>query len=66
MPKQLLDEARVNRQVFEVTSFAAAEETNRQYGRSRTPDGRLEALELSRQIAYGRLGDLLAPEVRTK
>jgi hypothetical protein len=53
MPKQLLDEARVNRHAFEVTSFAEAEEADRQYWRSRTPDERLEALELSRQIAYG-------------
>ncbi|MEI8041457.1 MAG: hypothetical protein WCL11_08620 [Verrucomicrobiota bacterium] len=53
MPKQLLDEARVNRQVFEVTTFAKAEESDWQYWRSRTPDERLEALELCRQIAYG-------------
>jgi len=53
MPKQLLDEARVDRQAFEVTSFAEAEKSDREYWRSRTPDERLEALELSRQIAYG-------------
>ena len=53
MPKQWLDEMRVDRQAFEVTSFAAAEEADLQYWRSRTPDERLEALELSRQIAYG-------------
>ena len=53
MPKQLLDEAHVNRQAFEVTSFAEAEEADREYWRSRTPDERLAALELSRQIAYG-------------
>jgi hypothetical protein len=53
MSKQLLDEARVNRQAFVVTSFAEAEEADRQYWRSRTPDERLAALELSRQIAYG-------------
>jgi hypothetical protein len=53
MPKQLLDEARVSRQAFEVTSLAQAEEADRKYWRSRTPDERLEALELSRQIAYG-------------
>jgi hypothetical protein len=53
MPKQLLDEARVNRQAFSVTSFAEAEEADREYWRSRTPDERFEALELSRQIAYG-------------
>jgi hypothetical protein len=53
MPKQLLDEARVSRQAFEVTSFAEVEEADRKYWRSRTPDERLAALELSRQIAYG-------------
>jgi hypothetical protein len=53
MPKQRLDEMRVDRQAFEVTTFAAAEEADLQYWRSRTPDERLEALELSRQIAYG-------------
>ena len=53
MPKQLLEEARVNRRAFEVTSFAEAEEADRKYWRSRTPDERLAALELSRQIAYG-------------
>ena len=46
MLKQLVDEARVNRQGFEVTSFAEAEGTDRQCWRSRTPDGRLEALDL--------------------
>jgi hypothetical protein len=53
MPKLLLDKARINRQAFEVTSLAEAEKADRQYWRSRTPDERLEALELSRQIAYG-------------
>ena len=53
MPEQLLDQARVNRQAFEVRSLAEAEELDREYWRSRTPDERLEALELSRQIAYG-------------
>ncbi len=53
MPKQLLDEACVSRQAFEVTSLAEAEKADLQYWRSRTPDERLAALELSRQIAYG-------------
>jgi hypothetical protein len=53
MPKQLLDEARVSRQAFEVTTLAEAEKADLQYWRSRTPDERLAALELSRQIAYG-------------
>ncbi len=53
MPKQLLDEAHVDRRIFSVTSFAEAEQADLEYWRSRTPDERLEALELSRQIAYG-------------
>ena len=53
MPNQLLDEAHVDRRVFSVTSFAEAEQADRTYWRSRTPEQRLEALELSRQIAYG-------------
>jgi len=53
MPKQLLDEVRLSRQAFEVMSFAEAEVADQKYWRSRTPDERLAALELSRQIAYG-------------
>lgn len=53
MPKQLLDEARVDRRFFRVLSFAEAEQADQAEWRSRTPDERLEALELSRQIAYG-------------
>jgi hypothetical protein len=53
MPKQLLDEARVDRRAFSVMSLAEAEQADQAYWRSRTPDERLEALELSRQIAYG-------------
>ncbi len=53
MPKQLLDEARVDRRAFSVTSLAEAEKADLAYWRSRSPDERLEALELSRQIAYG-------------
>ena len=53
MPDNLLDQARVDRRAFAVTSFAEAERADRAYWRSRTPDERLEALELCRQIAYG-------------
>ncbi len=53
MPKQLTDEARVDRRAFSVTSLAEAEKADLAYWRSRSPDERLEALELSRQIAYG-------------
>jgi hypothetical protein len=53
MPKQLLDEARVDRRAFSVMTFAEAEQADLLYWRSRTPNERLEALELSRQIAYG-------------
>jgi hypothetical protein len=53
MPDNLPDQARVDRRAFAVTSFAEAERADRAYWRSRTPDERLEALELCRQIAYG-------------
>jgi len=53
MPEQLLDQARVDRNAFAVETLADAEKTTLAYWRQRTPDERLEALELSRQIAYG-------------
>ena len=53
MPDNLLDQARVDRRAFAVMSFVEAERADRAYWRSRTPDERLEALELCRQIAYG-------------
>ena len=53
MSEQLLDQARVDRRAFSVTSLAEAEAADLAYWRQRTPDERLEALELSRQIAYG-------------
>jgi hypothetical protein len=53
MSEQLLDQARVNRNVFSVSSLEEAEKDTLAYWRQRTPDERLEALELSRQIAYG-------------
>ena len=53
MPEQLLDQARVDRNAFSVSNLAEAEQATLDYWRQRTPDERLEALELSRQIAYG-------------
>jgi hypothetical protein len=53
MSEQLLDEARVDRSAFTVDSLADSERATLAYWRQRTPDERLEALELSRQIAYG-------------
>jgi len=53
MPKTLLQQATVDRRAFAVVSFAEAEREDRAYWRSRSPAERLEALELSRQIAYG-------------
>jgi hypothetical protein len=50
MPDNLLDQARVDRRAFAVTSFAEEELGNRACWRSRTPDERLEPLELCRQI----------------
>ena len=49
-----LDEVRIDRTTFQVfSSFAEADEADRQYWHSRTPLERLEALELMRQSAYG-------------
>jgi hypothetical protein len=53
MAGTLLSEARVDRRAFSVTTFAEAEQADLEYWRSRTPDERLAALELSRQISYG-------------
>jgi hypothetical protein len=53
MPDKLLDHAKVDRGVFTVTSLDEAEKADELYWKSRTPDERFEALELSRQITYG-------------
>ena len=53
MPKTLLSEARVDRSAFSVVSFQEAERVDQEYWRTRTPDERFAALELSRQITYG-------------
>ena len=53
MAETLLNEARVDRGAFSVVTLAEAERADLHYWRSRTPDERLAALELSRQIAYG-------------
>lgn len=53
MADQLLEQARVDRSVFAVTTVQEAEREDRAYWKSRTPDERLAALELCRQIAYG-------------
>ncbi|GAC1446190.1 MAG: hypothetical protein NVSMB56_02560 [Pyrinomonadaceae bacterium] len=50
----LIKNARVARTAFKVfTSFAEADAEARAYWHSRTPQERLIALELMRQIAYG-------------
>ena len=53
MSKTVLEAARVARDAFHVTTLAEADSEDQTYWRSRTPDERLAALELSRQIAYG-------------
>ena len=51
---QDIDTVRVDRTAFKVfSSFEEAEADERAYWHSRTPEERLEALELMRQIAYG-------------
>jgi len=49
----LLDIARVDRTAFSVVALNKAEQIDAEYWRARTPDERLAALELGRQIAYG-------------
>ena len=53
MSERLINEVDVDRRAFAVVELAQADEIDREYWRSRTPEERLEALELSRQIAYG-------------
>lgn len=53
MAQTPLSEARVDRNVFSVVSLQDADQADEQYWRSRTPDERFAALELSRQITYG-------------
>jgi hypothetical protein len=53
MSNTVLESARVARDVFQVTSLEEADNEDSAYWRSRTPDERFAALELSRQIAYG-------------
>ena len=53
MPGTPLEEARVDRKAFKVTTMEQAEREDEQHWRSRTPDERFAALELVRQITYG-------------
>ena len=45
MSEQLLDQARVDRTAFSVSSLSEAEQVDLAYWRARTPDERLEALD---------------------
>jgi hypothetical protein len=49
----LLNETALSRAAFRVVGLAEADEADRAYWRSRTPEERLAALELCRQITYG-------------
>ena len=53
MSEKLLDHAKVDRSAFSVFGLKEADAADEAYWKSRTPDERLEALELSRQITYG-------------
>ena len=53
MSENLLHQAKVDRQAFSVVTLKEADALDEQYWKSRTPDERFEALELSRQITYG-------------
>jgi hypothetical protein len=49
----LVQSSRIDKTAFSVMSFAEAAEDDRTFWRSKTPDERLAALELMRQIHYG-------------
>jgi hypothetical protein len=53
MSEKLLDHAKVDRSAFSVVALKEADAADEAYWKSRTPDERFEALELSRQITYG-------------
>jgi hypothetical protein len=53
MSEKLLDHAKVDRSAFSVVALKEADAADEAYWKSRTPDERFEASELSRQITYG-------------
>lgn len=53
MSDRLPNEVAVDRRAFSVVTLAEADRVDQEYWRARTPEERLEALELSRQITYG-------------
>ena len=53
MSERLPNEVPLDRRAFNVVTLAEADRADQEYWRSRTPEERLEALELTRQITYG-------------
>lgn len=53
MSDRLPNEMRLDRTALSVVALAEADQADQAYWRSRTPEERLAALELSRQITYG-------------
>jgi hypothetical protein len=53
MSERLPNEVPLDRRAFSVVTLAEADRADLEYWRSRTPEERLEALELTRQITYG-------------
>jgi hypothetical protein len=49
----LVQSSRMDKTAFSVMSFAEAAEDDRKFWQSKTPEERLAALELLRQIHYG-------------
>jgi hypothetical protein len=52
-PIRPLDSVRMDKTVFSVVSLFEADEADKAYRRTQSPQARLEALELMRQVAYG-------------
>lgn len=49
-----LKDVKIDRKAFQIfSSFAEADKADRHYWQTKTPEERLEALELMRQSAYG-------------
>jgi hypothetical protein len=48
-----LDSIRMDKTAFSVVSLSEADHADKEYWRGQSPQARLEALELMRQVAYG-------------
>jgi hypothetical protein len=52
-PIRPLDSVRMDKTAFSIVSLFEADEIDKAYWRAQSPQARMEALELMRQVAYG-------------